>query len=446
VSFGPAGLRATLASLGVAGARRFIVGLSGGMDSVVLLDALVGACPELPVSALHINHQLHAESDRWAERCVALCDERHVPIEVLSVDVFGPGGPEAAARRARYAAFEARLADGDWLLLAHHRDDQAETLLLNLLRGAGLLGMAAMPARRPLGRGEVVRPLLNESRSALKAYASEHGLTWCEDPSNRDTSMDRNYLRHDVLPRLEARWPRAAAQLASAAEHAAQASALLDDLAAVDLQRAGGDPSALGIGTLIELPARRRRNLLRFALRALGLPLPGAARLASIDDAILAREDAEPLVSWSGVEVRRYRNVLYLLAPLPRVPGETELRQRNVELGALGSLRLVETDARGLDPRLLERGLSVRYRRGGERLRPTPEADSRALKKVLQDRGVPPWLRDRLPLIYSGERLVAVADWWLADDASSTPGLRIEWHTGPSGGPCVGAMGEAPSF
>jgi tRNA(Ile)-lysidine synthase len=420
--------------------RRYLVALSGGLDSTVLAHALAEtrARHGKRLLAIHIDHQLQADSARWSAYCRDLAGRFGIEsvTERVAVDTSGGSGVEAAARAARYAALARHVAAGDWLLSAHHRNDQAETLLLNLMRGSGPAGLAGIGAATPFAGGWLVRPLIDVSRAALERYAAAHGLEWLDDPSNEDQRFDRNYLRHDVLPALERRWPGAVERIARSAELAGEAASMLDELAAIDLQGLGNRPTRIDVEGLAKLPEARQRNLLRHAIRRAGLPLPGAARLGTVIDSVLqAKPDAQPLVEWPGGELRRYRGRLYLLPPLGEAawpPGGKELATSPVALGeGMGTLRLVPGAPRGLSAATAGRGLCVRMRSGGEQIRPAGQAHTKKLKKLLQDAGVVPWMRDRLPLVFAGEQLVAVADLWVAAGASSEPGTAVHWDDRP---------------
>ncbi len=442
MTFDPEILLERLDALETAGNKpyRYVIALSGGLDSTVLAHALTVTRERHGKSllAVHVDHQLHPESGRWNDYCRRLADSLGIEFvaETVSVDAGRGSGLEAAAREARYAALARHVGDGDWLLSAHHRNDQAETLLLNLMRGSGPAGIAGIGLLTPFAAGWLVRPLIDVSRDALEAYAAAQRLRWVDDPSNEDLRFDRNYLRHDVLPALEQRWPGIVERLARSADLAAEAANMLDELAASDLQNVGDAPARIDIEGLLALSGARQRNLLRHAIRREGLPLPGAARLAAILDSVLqAREDAQPVVQWEGGEVRRYRGKLYLLPPLGEQAWPSEgrpLAPGHVSLGhGMGSLRLAPGAARGLSGAIVERGLSIHMRRGGEEIKPAGQAHTKKLKKLLQEKGIVPWMRDRLPLIYAGDELVAVADLWLAAGAASEPGTAVCWDDRP---------------
>lgn len=442
MTFGPEVLLERLDALETAGNKpdRYVIALSGGLDSAVLAHALAATreCHGKSLLAVHVDHQLHPESGRWNEHCRGLADTLGIEFiaETVSVDTSAGGGIEAAARAARYDALALHTGDGDWLLSAHHRNDQAETLLLNLMRGSGPAGLAGIGLLTRFAGGWLVRPCIDVSRAALEAYAAEHDLRWVDDPSNKDLRFDRNYLRHEVLPALEPRWPGVVERLARSAQLAAEAATLLDELAAADLQSVGGRAARIDIAGLLTLSDARQRNLLRHAVRRAGLPAPGAARLATVLESVLqAREDAQPLVAWRGAEARRFRGKLYLLPPLGELgwpPDGEPLAASAVSLGpGMGALRPAPGSPLGLSSTTVERGLSIRMRTGGEEIRPAGQRHTKKLKKLLQEEGVVPWMRERLPLIYAGEELVAVADLWIAADAASEPGTAVCWDERP---------------
>ena len=439
MTFSPEILRAKLAELEekAAAPLRYVIAFSGGLDSTALAHALSHAETGVPVLAIHIDHGLHEDSQRWSDHCEEFAAS--LGIEYRSrkvvVQLESGKGPEASAREARYTALHAELGQDDWLLSAHHREDQAETLLLNLMRGSGPAGIAGIGAIRRFGPGWLARPLLHTDQASLRKYADENGLDWIEDPSNTDRRFDRNFLRHDILPRLQSRWPDIAARLQRSATHAGEAATLLADLAAIDLEALGGHPERLPVDSLLALTPGRQRNLLRHSLRLLGLSTPTALQLERILGEVLpAREDAQPHVSWPGASVRRYRNGLYLLPELlASAPLATSIETESVPLGTgLGVLHFESGAARGLSAELFERGLRLDIRKGGEEIQPSGQGHTRKLKKLLQEEGVVPWMRDRLPLVYSGERLVAVADLWIAADAVGEPGVAVRWDERPA--------------
>lgn len=403
-------LRQQLGEIG--DAPRVYIAFSGGGDSLALLHAAAALADELPpLAAIHVHHGLQAQADAWVEHCREVCAALSVPLQVEYVHVDPTSvGVEAAARNARYRAFEQVLEPGAVLLAAHHLDDQVETFLLRALRGSGSRGLAGIPVQRPLGRARLLRPFLSLSRAELRRYLAAHDLRWVEDPSNFGVDADRNYLRNEILPKLQQRFAGARAGLAVAALQAREDSDLLDALAAMDMERCEQD-GCLRVAAIASLNEPRRRNLLRYWIRQADLEPPGRARLARLDDLLDAGEDRLPVLEWSHGSVRRYRGLLYLLPPLPAPPSaDTVLRWTATKPLAL-PLGMLELEAaqsgRGL---AWEEGavLEVRFRRGGERLRLAGAAHSRPLKKLLQERGMPPWERLYLPLLYVNGELAAV--------------------------------------
>jgi len=413
--------------------RPVLVGFSGGLDSSVLLHACA-ASPTLRESglrAIHVHHGLHRDADAWAAHCERSCNALAIPLVVARVSVKGDAGdgPEAAARHARHAAFNDTLLEGEVLALAHHRDDQAETFLLRALRASGPDGLAAMRPWRPFGRGWLWRPLLDLPRAQLLAYAREHDLRWIEDPGNVDTGFDRNFLRHRVMPLLRERWPHVDAAFARSAALSDEAVDLLaagDTPALADARRE--DPHALDATMLSRLPAARRARVLRRWIAELGLPPLPAEGIARIEHELLpAAADRVAGFAWHGALVRRWRDLLHAdwqRAPLPADWTRPWDGREPVRLPDGGLLAL--EGAGHFDATLL-----LGARQGGERITLPGRGHSHALKHVLQALGVPPWLRERLPLLSGPQgELLAAGDvvysahfdaWLRANDA------RLHW-------------------
>jgi tRNA(Ile)-lysidine synthase len=395
------------------------VAYSGGRDSHVLLHRLAALRERLaaPLGAVHVNHHLNPDADRWAAHCRRQCETLRVPLEVLDVTVDHAAGEglEAAARAARHQAWAQWLPAGDALLTAHHRDDQAETLLLQLLRGAGPAGLAAMPEISTLAAGLLVRPLLHASRAELAAYAHAAGLRWIDDPSNLDARFDRNYLRHRVVPLLHERWPGLSRTLSRAAGLQAESARLADELGAADYDGAvDAETGALSVTAAQALSVARRNNLLRYWIRASGFATPPQRVLERlVEDALYAAGDAEPCIDWDGTQVRRYRDRLFVMTPLSS-PDDIESRRWRILDGALclagagGTLEASPTPGGGIAQRFAETPFELRRRRGGERILPAGGAHHRKVKTLLQERGVPGWERRRLPLLYFQNELAAV--------------------------------------
>jgi tRNA(Ile)-lysidine synthase len=413
---------------------------SGGLDSTVLLHRL--RQEGLPVRALHVNHHLQPAANRWVEHCKEFCAQLGVPIYVLDVkiDANDPQGPEGAARFARYESFASLMKPGDCLVTAHHQDDQAETVLLRLLRGAGVAGLAAMRARTPFAGGTLWRPLLRQTRGALREYAERHGLSWIEDPHNQDPRYARSFVRHEIFPRFTQRWPQALELLARTAEHCAEAIELLDEQAAADLKRAvipaQGGSQGLSARALLALTPSRRHNLLRYWAARSGVPAPPFDALARLEREVLrARPDAAPQLAWGETELRRFRDALYLMRRLPPPPDGLALEwdgRRDLALPpGCGVLAAVK-------PARAELPLRVVFARGGERLKPVGARFTRTLRNLFQEEAIPPWIRERLPLVELDGVLAAVADRWetpALKKLRAQSGCRYEWRHDLAGDP-----------
>lgn len=390
------------------------VAFSGGLDSSVLLHLLATlARTETlpPLSAVHVHHGLQAAADAWPGHCQSVCDSLGVPLRIVRVQVQPGASLERAARDARYRAFADGTGAGEILLTGQHRDDQAETLLFRLLRGAGVRGLAAMPGARPLAAGYLVRPLLDVSLAELQAYAQDHRLAWIEDPSNVDLRFSRNYLRHQVFPRLTERWPQATARLARTAEHLSEAQGLLDELASIDLHIArqpSGFPwlalPSLALAPLSGLSEARQRNALRHWLSAL-TRLPDSEHWAGWASLRDAKPDAQPVWSLADGQLQRCAERIWWLptrwSDFSGAPLGWSHPQNPLQLSCNGHVYF-----KGLAPK---GALSIRYRQGGE-VMAVPGRGRRDLKRLLNESGVPGFVRGRLPLLYRDGQLLAVAN------------------------------------
>ena len=405
--------------------RRFVIALSGGLDSRTLLAVAAALRDErgFALRAIHVDHGLHADSHQWARRCRDWCATHAVDIDVarVTVDSIAKLGLEAAARAARHTAFAERLGDDEVLLAAHHRDDQAETFLLRALRSPGYDGLAGMRPLRRFARGWLARPWLDVSRSFIRAEADAAGLDWIDDPSNADTAHDRNFLRHEILPRLAQRWPQAITALATSAARAADLLALAEPEAQRLLARHRDlDPNVLDVRVL-DLPEGTAIAVLKAWLRDLALanPPPSALRevLRQMRD---ARADRVPEVRWPGGVMYRYRDRLHALAASDAI----QIRTRPWS----PTFPLPLDDGRVLPalPGLFDAPLWVKPRQGGEKIRLHADASRRPVRLLLQEYGVPPWRRDALPYLWQGDTLLAVGDLLL--DAGFASRLRDAGH------------------
>lgn len=420
---------------------RVCVGLSGGLDSVVLLHALHrrrSSGQPFELSALHVHHGLSPHADAWADFCANFCASLGVRLDIVRVHVPRDGGDglEAAARRVRHAAF-ARCA-AEWLALAHHRDDQAETVLFRLLRGAGVAGVAGMlPERGQHVTGaRLIRPLLDVPRQSIARYADENALAWVTDESNDDSRFRRNFLRNDVMPRLAAEFPGAGRSLARAAGHFAEAATLLDELATLDHAATIDADGRLDVATFNGLSAPRARNLLRYVLRLAGFRAP---QTRWIDEArrqlATVKVDSELCLGIDEGELHVYRGRLHILSRrLPVPEGSVPWAGEVVLPWGEGRVLFVPTEGAGVSRlRLARAPVFLASRQGGERLRPDSRRPRRALRKLLQAAAVPPWERRGLPLLWCGGDLVWVGGVGVDTAFACLPGeegLAVYWQSG----------------
>jgi tRNA(Ile)-lysidine synthase len=411
-------------------AVRVLVALSGGVDSTALLAAL-GASPpkELLLRAIHVNHGLHPNAPQWAAHCRSLARELSVPVQVITTKVTRASGVslEAAAREARYGVLARALEAGEFLLTAHHEDDQLETVLLQLFRGAGVAGLAAMPEIAPFAAGWHARPLLTRSRDELVEFVRGVRLSWIEDDTNSDETLDRNYLRRQVLPLIRSRWRGVGAAVSRSARHAAEAQRLLDIVARGDVERAASGAD-LFVPALRALQPDRRRNALRFWIARSGVRVPDTSRLEELAGPVIdARPDANPVVAWGDAEVQRHADVLSIRCSRgqrdPALAIDWPWRVAPVlELPDEGGRLELQPDPHGpIDLDALPAHVTVRHRQGGERLRPRRGGPRRTLKSLLQESRLAVTERGRLPLLFSGSTLLAVGSLWIDESVQITP-------------------------
>jgi tRNA(Ile)-lysidine synthase len=416
---------------------KICVAFSGGVDSAALLHALASlrqTHPDWQIRAIHVNHQLQATSSDWAQRCVEFASKLTLPllIKAVEVDRKHAQGLEAAARDVRYAAFAQELTDQEVLLTAHHADDQLETMLLALMRGAGVRGLSAMPTCSRFENGWHARPLLAFTRDQIQAWAREQGIDAIEDPSNRNERHDRNYLRHRVLPILRERWSAASINAVRSASHLGEASQLLDELARVDHQTCAVG-ACLSVAAIRDLRAERRRNLIRYWLRQQNFDAPSTRVLHAIEhDMLNAAHDRNPMIDWpdaSGkmIEVHRYQGLLYAVPSLPTLQTcEWDWRVAPLQLPQ-GQLR-IEPSATGLCAERLPARLVVRARCEGDSIELAHRPPRRLLKRLFQESSVPPWWRDRLPLLCASgterDSIIAIADLFIAKEFAAKTAER----------------------
>ncbi|MCE0813768.1 tRNA lysidine(34) synthetase TilS [Buttiauxella sp. S04-F03] len=415
-----------------------LVAFSGGLDSTVLLHQLVtlrdlhGA--NFQIRAMHIHHGLSPYADNWAEHCQQVCEQWNVPFEVKRVQLADDGlGIEAHARAARYQALAETIRPDEVLLTAQHLDDQCETFLLALKRGSGPAGLAAMPERLPFGETELIRPLLGQTRKVLEAWANEHQLTWIEDESNQDDSYDRNFLRLRVIPEIQQRWPHFPQSVARSAELCGEQEQLLDELLAEQLEALIQDDGSLLIEPLKPLSDIRRSALLRRWFGRQKAAMPSRAALARLwNEVATSREDANPRLKFGSFEVRRYQGALYWL-PLMNGLGD-EIVSWSAPFapltlpGGLGTLQLASI---GQEVRIpgVDEPVTVRFKASGQ-FHIVGRERGRSLKKIWQESGIAPWQRERTPLLYYGEKLIAALGVFVTQDGKATEELcwHVDWQ------------------
>jgi tRNA(Ile)-lysidine synthase len=412
--------------------EKFYIAYSGGLDSTVLLHAMHAA--KLPIHAVHVNHHLQQESDSWQQHCENVCSKLTVPLTVQHAQIAKTPQKslEESARNARYELLRQPLEENSAIVTAHHQDDVAETVLLQLLRGSGPAGLAAMPACKKMSIGVHLRPLLPYSRVELLEYAKSTELVWIEDPSNEINDFDRNYLRNEVMPMIKERWPAAQQALSRSASLQADMLSCLQELALIDIKAAatevttavttaidyGQADQILDVKALQELSPERLNNVLRYWVRSNDMRVPSKKILQQIvSDIVLNEEmDSSPLQSWKEGEIRRFRNHLFLMRPLTPHDASQVIRWK------IDQPLFIQSLNRTLLPEELEdnnlnlpddvKELTVRFREGGERLKPFGSKQHRSLKNLLLEAEIPPWERERIPLLFHNDKLISVLGYW----------------------------------
>ncbi len=416
--------------------RPLWLAFSGGLDSTVLVHLLASQIPKLPLKLIHINHQLHGDADNWALHCQQFATVLDLPFTTIKVDVNVHGlGLEAAARQARYDAIARHIGKKALLLTGQHQQDQAETLMLQLLRGAGNRGLSAMAFESRWQTMTILRPLLDIDKVKLAEYARYHQLDYLDDPSNDDIAIQRNYLRQQIWPLLQKRWPGLNQTLSRSAGHLNEAQSLLDELAAADLQTADADKTtaSLNCQVLLTLSPARQRNALRSFLHQLVMPLPTTAVLQRIlDEVCAAKIDAQPLVEWSELEARRFAGRLFVQQKLPPIMPDWQQTLNTAAPILLPDGRQLiwqPLTANGISSAIIDQGLTVRFRQGGEKIQLAGHQQHHDLKNCLQQWQVPPWQRARIPLLFAGTELVAVCGYAVSEKAVAAAGETGWWPT-----------------
>ena len=412
------------------------VAYSGGLDSTALLHALVRIkdVNQEQVTALHVNHHLHENSSLWEAECRQRCQAWGVRFLSHQLDVSSVAklGVEGAAREARYNWFSQHLDENGVLITAHHLNDQVETILANLFRGSGVHGLKGIARKRKLGRGQLWRPVLKIKQSAMHDYAAAHQLQWIEDPANKDPRYTRNIIRHKIVPLIKETWPGVEHTISRGAENWQDAALLLDALAEQDLETCAqyrrSTFFALSVPDLHALSGLRCRNVLLFWFKKCGFEPPSRRHLNTLYESMLRNKPtATAVLTWAGVEIRRYREWLYLSPPMVRNPIPQVAWDKTASIpGVLingRQLSAIATTGRGIKKEVYDQhALTIRGRLGGERCWLPGHAQHHKLKKLFQKRGIPPWERDQIPLVYVGDELAAVVGLWYCQPFAAEEG------------------------
>ncbi len=423
--------------------RHVYVAYSGGVDSHVLLH-LCASIKLLKdkITAVYVHHGLQAEAESWAKHCEKTAEGLDVDFLVLRVNAFAKSGesPEEAARNARYTALKSLMDSDDMLLLAQHREDQIETVLLQLFRGSGLRGLSGMPESMAFGQGVMLRPLLNVSKQTINDYARSHQLSWVEDPSNQCNDYDRNFLRNAVVPLLKQRWPAIDKTVSRSAKHCADAEVLVSEVADELFGSVFNEADkTLCIARLLEHHSHQQQLVIRHWFQRLGLKMPAQAFVGRIlGQVVAASENSNPVLSGQGYNIRRYRDKLYCVTNLSgtdlHIPkghqaGKPDVKQAVQEflqdfvwpagqsaiiIGNDETLSCVPSSAGILREQWQNAKVEVRFRRGGEKICLPGRTGHHSLKNLFQEAGIPPWERERVPLIYLNDTLAAVGDKWIS--------------------------------
>lgn len=418
--------------------KQVIIAYSGGVDSHVLLHVcaqLNSTFPKLIFKAVHINHGLQTEAQQWQQHCKLTSDNLDIEINCISVDVVNrkQDGPEQAARKARYGAIRELVTKHSVVLTAQHQDDQAETLMLQLLRGCGVEGLASMPLLDNFGLGFIARPLLQFNQQFILDYALRHDLSWVEDPSNANTNFDRNFLRKEVIPIIKKRWPAFAQTTSRTARHCAEVSDVLANMA--DDHITDANKNQLSLNELSGKDEKLQRILLRYWIQSNHVQRPSLNVIEQVQRCVIqALEDKTPFVKWGENVVRRYKNNLYLLPVLPEFDAAQSLTFNGASCqlpSALGLLKITESTGIGVDASLWDNAkVAVEFRRGGEIIKLAKRTGTKRLKALFNENHLFPWVRDRIPLIYLDGQLAAIADLWISEAfqaANKDPSYVLKW-------------------
>ena len=423
-----------IASLGV---TKFTIALSGGIDSTVLLDLLSKAKRSSDViKAIHINHNLHESSKEWVDFAKDACKKYKLPLIIESINPKQEGfGLEADAREQRYKKFKEIILDNECLLTAHHLDDQIETTLFRIFRGTGLDGLRSIRKKAKFGKGLLCRPLINIPREAIEQYAKLNDIKWIEDPSNNNIYFDRNYLRNNIVPSIKKRWPNAQKTITRLSSLAENNQKLLHELAKEDIGEIEKF-NVLDIGILSNKSSLRINNIFRFMILKNKMGIPSLKVLENGIETLINAKSDSPIITWDGFSIRRYKNTLYFFNPDLKQDEIRPLKMKwfideTINLGGnRGSIQARFIKGQGIALNKCPKSLEIKYRKGGEQIKPSGHKITKSLKNLFQENNVLPWVRDQIPLFYLDEELISVGDLWFNQDYKAKEqedGFLISW-------------------
>ena len=418
--------------------NKFCIAFSGGMDSTVLLHVMKNIIDEKSqIRAIHINHNIVDNSKVWTRTCKSICKNFGIDIEIISLEVTHNGyGLEAAARDERYEKLKEKLYENEYLLTAHHEEDQMETVFLRMARGTGLDGLQGINEKYSFGEGIIFRPMLEVSKTSVMDYAKEHQLKWVEDSSNQDTHFDRNFLRKKIIPQFRERWPSIASSVSRLSQLSAQNIKILNQIAEEDIGPIA-NMNELPLAKLLDKSFERANNMLRYIILANGMSIPSMKTLQDGLKEMLDPETDKSVIAWKDYCIRKYKNHLYFLSNSDLEPNKVDVRipweiGKTVNLGEnIGTIEATFIHGDGLSIEKCKNKLTISYRQGGELIKPIGHRINKSLKNLFQENQILPWMRDKIPLIYYQDELVSVADLWFNQNyvaSQNEAGFVVNWH------------------
>ena len=418
--------------------NKFCIAFSGGMDSTVLLHVMKNIIDEKSqIRAIHINHNIVDNSKVWSKTCKSICKNFGIDIEIISLEVTHIGyGLEAAARDERYKKLKEKLYENEYLLTAHHEEDQMETVFLRMARGTGLDGLQGINEKYSFGEGIIFRPMLEVSKTSVMDYAKEHQLKWVEDSSNQDTHFDRNFLRKKIIPQFRERWPSIASSVSRLSQLSAQNIKILNQIAEEDIGPIA-NMNELPLAKLLDKSFERANNMLRYIILANGMSIPSMKTLQDGLKEMLDPETDKSVIAWKDYCIRKYKNHLYFLSNSDLEPNKVDVKipweiGKTVNLGEnIGTIEATFIHGDGLSIEKCKNKLTISYRQGGELIKPIGHRINKSLKNLFQENQILPWMRDKIPLIYYQDELVSVADLWFNQNyvaSQNEAGFVVNWH------------------